>query len=349
MQQNRNKLGGQPPKQTAPDNSRALIFIGVGLIVLALIVFGLLFLFSKHGDDSSREENDSGSLSSAGSSQDNSKAVQNGQSSSGSADSTDGSGSGAAQVKVHFIDVGQGDCTLVMSAGEAMLIDSGERDDSDRVIKYLKEQGVTKLSCIIVTHPHTDHMGEMPDILKAFKADRFIMPKVPDNMVPTIMRFEKMLKQVKNQGLEVTWSSNSEFRLGDAVINTYTPKGQFEELNDYSTVVKITCGSKKFLITGDTEKEEEADLLAQKFDFRADLLKVPHHGSYKGTTNELLKAVGAQYAVICCGKNNDYGHPHDSTLKRINKFISNVYITKDNGDIVFSTDGKELTVTKQRG
>ena len=133
------------------------------------------------------------------------------------------------------------------------------------------------------------------------------------------------------------------------MINTYTPKGQFEELNDYSTVVKISCGSRKFLITGDAEKEEESDLLAQRFDFRADVLKVPHHGSYKGTTSELLKAVGAQYAVICCGKNNDYGHPHDSSLKRIKKFISSVYITKDNGDIVFTTDGKSLTVTTQRG
>ena len=340
MQQNRNKLSMQPSKQTGQDNSQTLIVIGVGLIVLALAVFGILFLFSKGSGGSSGGESSGGEQSLSANSADKSEADQNGNSSTPE---------GSAQVKVHFIDVGQGDCTLVMSHGEAMLIDSGERDDSDRVIKYLKEQGITKLSCIIVTHPHTDHMGEMPDILKAFKTDKFIMPKVPDNMVPTIMRYEKMLKQIKNQGLEISWSSNSEFRLGDAVINTYTPKGQFEELNDYSTVVKISCGSRKFLITGDTEKEEESDLLAQRFDFRADVLKVPHHGSYKGTTSELLKAVGAQYAVICCGKNNDYGHPHDSTLKRINKFISNVYITKDNGDIVFSTDGKELTVTKQRG
>lgn len=337
MQQNRNKLSMQPSKQTGQDNSQMLIIIGVGLIVLALAVFGILFLFSK---GSSGGESSGGEQSLSANSADKSEADQNGNSSTSD---------GSAQVNVHFIDVGQGDCTLVMSHGEAMLIDSGERDDSDRVIKYLKEQGVTKLSCIIVTHPHTDHMGEMPDILKAFKTDKFIMPKVPDNMVPTIMRYEKMLKQIKNQGLEISWSSNSEFRLGDAVINTYTPKGQFEELNDYSTVVKISCGSRKFLITGDMEKEEESDLLAQKFDFRADVLKVPHHGSYKGTTSELLKAVGAQYAVICCGKNNDYGHPHDSTLKRIKKFISNVYITKDNGDIVFSTDGKSLTVTTQRG
>ena len=339
MQQNRNKLSMQPSKQTGQDNSQTLIVIGVGLIVLALAVFGILFLFSK-GSGSSGGESSGGEQSLSANSADKSEADQNGNSSTPE---------GSAQVKVHFIDVGQGDCTLVMSRGEAMLIDSGERDDSDRVIKYLKEQGITKLSCIIVTHPHTDHMGEMPDILKAFKTDKFIMPKVPDNMVPTIMRYEKMLKQIKNQGLEISWSSNSEFRLGDAVINTYTPKGQFEELNDYSTVVKISCGSRKFLIMGDTEKEEESDLLAQRFDFRADVLKVPHHGSYKGTTSELLKAVGAQYAVICCGKNNDYGHPHDSTLKRIKKFVSNVYITKDNGDIVFTTDGKSLTVTTQRG
>ncbi len=340
MQQNRNKLSMQPSKQTGQDNSQTLIIIGVGLIVLALAVFGILFLFSKGSGDSSGGESSGGEQSLSANSADKSEADQNGNSSTPE---------GSAQVKVHFIDVGQGDCTLVMSHGEAMLIDSGERDDSDRVIKYLKEQGVTKLSCIIVTHPHTDHMGEMPDILKAFKTDKFIMPKVPDNMVPTIMRYEKMLKQIKNQGLEISWSSNSEFRLGDAVINTYTPKGQFEELNDYSTVVKISCGSRKFLITGDAEKEEESDLLAQRFDFRADVLKVPHHGSYKGTTSELLKAVGAQYAVICCGKNNDYGHPHDSTLKRIKKFISSVYITKDNGNIVFTTDGKSLTVTTQRG
>lgn len=340
MQQNRNKLSMQPSKQTGQDNSQTLIIIGVGLIVLALAVFGILFLFSKGSGGNSGGESGGGEQSLSANSADKSEADQNGNSSTPE---------GSAQVKVHFIDVGQGDCTLVMSHGEAMLIDSGERDDSDRVIKYLKEQGITKLSCIIVTHPHTDHMGEMPDILKAFKTDKFIMPKVPDNMIPTIMRYEKMLKQIKNQGLEISWSSNSEFRLGDAVINTYTPKGQFEELNDYSTVVKISCGSRKFLITGDAEKEEESDLLAQKFDFRADVLKVPHHGSYKGTTSELLKAVGAQYAVICCGKNNDYGHPHDSTLKRIKKFISNVYITKDNGDIVFTTDGKSLTVTTQRG
>lgn len=340
MQQNRNKLSMQPSKQTGQDNSQTLIIIGVGLIVLALAVFGILFLFSKGSGGSSGGESSGGEQSLSANSADKSEADQNGNSSTPE---------GSAQVKVHFIDVGQGDCTLVMSHGEAMLIDSGERDDSDRVIKYLKEQGITKLSCIIVTHPHTDHMGEMPDILKAFKTDKFIMPKVPDNMVPTIMRYEKMLKQIKNQGLEISWSSNSEFRLGDAVINTYTPKGQFEELNDYSTVVKISCGSRKFLITGDAEKEEESDLLAQRFDFRADVLKVPHHGSYKGTTSELLKAVGAQYAVICCGKNNDYGHPHDSTLKRIKKFISSVYITKDNGDIVFTTDGKSLTVTTQRG
>lgn len=340
MQQNRNKLSMQPSKQTGQDNSQTLIVIGVGLIVLALAVFGILFLFSKGSGGSSGGESGGSEQSLSANSADKSEADQNGNSSTPE---------GSAQVKVHFIDVGQGDCTLVMSHGEAMLIDSGERDDSDRVIKYLKEQGITKLSCIIVTHPHTDHMGEMPDILKAFKTDKFIMPKVPDNMVPTIMRYEKMLKQIKNQGLEISWSSNSEFRLGDAVINTYTPKGQFEELNDYSTVVKISCGSRKFLIMGDTEKEEESDLLAQRFDFRADVLKVPHHGSYKGTTSELLKAVGAQYAVICCGKNNDYGHPHDSTLKRIKKFISNVYITKDNGDIVFTTDGKSLTVTTQRG
>ena len=361
---NSNKLNSPAQK---PDNGSGWQFsviAGVALIAVALLLFGFVFFIGKGDDSSSQgEESSQGETSKSETSQssesgtsakgtqsDSSKAETTAAvtTAASAADSSSAVEKTAGNTVVHFIDCGQGDCTLVISGGEAMLIDSGERDDNDNVIKYIKAQGVTKFKYIIVTHPHTDHMGEMPDILKAFKTEKFIMPKVPDNMVPTIMRYEKMLKQVKAQGLTVTWSSDTQFKLGSAVINTYTPKQELEGLNNYSTLVKVTCGERKFLITGDCEKEEEADILSQKFDLTADVLKVPHHGSYEGTTYELLSAVKMKYAVISCGKDNDYGHPHDSTLNRIKKYTNKVYITKDNGTVVFSTDGKELSVTTQR-
>ena len=98
-----------------------------------------------------------------------------------------------AQTEVHFIDVGQGDSTLVISQGEAMLIDSGDKDDSNKIEKYLEKQGVTELKYLIATHPHADHIGEMSEIIDQFQVDKFIMPKVKADMTPTTTIYEKML------------------------------------------------------------------------------------------------------------------------------------------------------------
>ena len=351
-QYNKNKLNVQQSSNNSPQGSQTLVFLGVGLIALALLLFGFIFFSSKGGKDDSSSQGESSAKDSSSSqaAAESSAAVTTAGSTKKTSESTGGEKTADnAQTQVHFVDVGQGDCTLVISKGEAMLVDCGEMDDTNKVINYMKQLGITKLKYIIVTHPHTDHMGEMPDILKAFKADNFIMPKVPDSLVPTIMRYEKMLRQVKAQGLDITWSSDTRFKLGDVTVDTYTPKKAQEGLNNYSTIVKLTCGEKKFLITGDCEKEEEADILSQGFDLKADVLKVPHHGSCKGTTDDLLKAVGAKYAVISCGKDNDYGHPHDVTVKRIKKYISEIYVTKDNGNVVFTVNGSSLTVKKQRG
>lgn len=329
-----------------------MIWIGVGLIAAALVIFGFLFFSKGKGDSSSQGESssqraaDSSSqretvttTTTAGTTQ---KETEKASSKAESKPDT------AAQMQVHFIDCGQGDCTLIICGGEAMLIDSGELDDKNTVINYIKAQGVSSFKYVVVTHPHTDHMGEMPDILKAFRTEKFIMPKVPDSMTPTIMRYEKLLKQVKAQGLTVTWSGDETYRLGGAEVKTFTPKKAQEDLNNYSTLVKVTCGGKSVLITGDCEKAEEQDIMSQGFDLKSDILKVAHHGSYKGTTSEFLETVVPSYAVISCGKDNDYGHPHDSTMKRLKKKVKNIYITKDNGTVVFDCSGSGITVKTQR-
>ena len=324
-----------------------MIWIGVGLIAAALLIFGFLFFSKGSGESSSQGE--SSSRKAAGSSSQSESVTS--ASASGTAPKATETTAGTAQSKpddtaqmqVHFIDCGQGDCTLITCGGEA-----GEMDDKNTVINYIRAQGVSRFKYVVVTHPHTDHMGEMPDILKAFKTEKFIMPKVPDSMTPTIMRYEKMLKQVKAQGLTVTWSGDETYKLGSAEVKTFTPKKAQEDLNNYSTLVKVSCGGRSVLITGDCEKPEEEDIMSQGFDLKSDILKVAHHGSYKGTTYEFLETVVPSYAVISCGKDNDYGHPHDTTMKRLKKKVKNIYITKDNGTVVFDCSGSGITVKTQR-
>ena len=353
MQQNRNKLSGGS-RNTPQSGSQAMIWIGVGLIALALLIFGALFLFSK-GDDNSSDKDSSSQKSSNSSSQSETKTEKQTAAAASKAEQTttqskpESKPETLAQMQVHFIDCGQGDCTLITCGGEAMLVDCGEMDDKNTVINYIKAQGVTAFKYIIVTHPHTDHMGEMTDILKTFKTEKFIMPKVPDSMTPTIMRYEKMLKQVKEQGLSVTWSGDDTYKLGSAEVKTFTPKKEQEDLNNYSTLVKVTCAGKSVLITGDCEQAEEKDIMSQGFDLRADILKIAHHGSYKATSYEFLETVVPQYAVISCGKDNDYGHPHDSTMKRIRKKVKNIYITRDNGNVVFDCTSGGISVKTQKG
>lgn len=254
-----------------------------------------------------------------------------------------------AQTEVHFIDVGQGDSTLVISQGEAMLIDSGDKDDSNKIEKYLEKQGVTELKYLIATHPHADHIGEMSEIIDQFQVDKFIMPKVKADMTPTTTIYEKMLKSIKAKGLKITQAKPMEFELGSCKVDLFTPKNDYDNLNNYSTLVKITDGENSFLITGDCETAEEKDILSQGYDVSAKVLKAGHHGSSTSSGVDFLNKVMPRYAVISCGKGNKYGHPHEETVTRLKKYASHLYVTADVGTIVFSSDGEGLSVSAEKG
>lgn len=254
-----------------------------------------------------------------------------------------------AQTEVHFIDVGQGDSTLVISQGEAMLIDSGDKDDSNKIEKYLEKQGVTELKYLIATHPHADHIGEMSEIIDQFQVDKFIMPKVKADMTPTTTIYEKMLKSIKAKGLKITQAKPMEFELGSCKVELFTTKKDYDDLNNYSTLVKITDGENSFLITGDCETAEEKDILSQGYDFSAKVLKAGHHGSSTSSGVDFLNKVMPRYAVISCGKGNKYGHPHEETVTRLKKYASHLYVTADVGTIVFSSDGEGLSVSAEKG
>jgi competence protein ComEC len=247
-----------------------------------------------------------------------------------------------ARTEVHFIDVGQGDATLVISDGHAMLIDSGDVDRTDKVVWYITNQGIRELDCVIATHPHSDHIGEMSDVIDAYDVDRFIMPDFPDELTPTSYVYENMLMSLDEKGIGITAAKDTEFTLGTCKVELFTAKGSYDDLNNYSVLVRVTDGDNTFLITGDCETEEEKDILSQGFDISAKVLKVGHHGSSTSSGYDFLDAVLPRYSVISCGYDNSYGHPSDQTVSRLAKYSRDIYITSRDGTVVFYSDGEGL-------
>lgn len=250
--------------------------------------------------------------------------------------------------EVHFVDVGQGDGALIISDGEAMVIDTGERDSEDVFLNYLKEQGIDKLKYLIITHPHTDHMGEAADIISEIETEAIIMPKITGDMVPTNSTYKNFLKTVKSEGLKITASTDTTYTLGGAEVQLFTTKEEHSDLNNYSTLVKVVHGDNSFLFTGDCEEEEEKEMLEQGFDLSATVLSAGHHGSSYSSTTAFLKEVNPQYAVVSYGVGNSYGHPHAAAVKRLKQQAENYYTTADDGNIIFLSDGEGLTVETEK-
>ncbi len=255
----------------------------------------------------------------------------------------------SADLSVHFIDVGQGDCTLVMCEGHNMLIDAGESDQGEKVVEYLHAQGIESLDYVIGTHPHSDHIGGLKAVVNSdIEIGKIIMPKIPDDQVPTSYTYTKLLKAIINKGLTITSAGDSVFQLGSAVVNTYTPKKKYKDLNDYSVAARIAHGENSFLITGDLGKQSEKELVNRGCDLSARVLQVCHHGSRESSSELFLSKVKPAYAVIQCGAGNSYGHPHEEALQRINEYTSEVYTTDSDGTIVFESDKAGMNIKTEK-
>jgi competence protein ComEC len=244
-------------------------------------------------------------------------------------------------LKVHYIDVGQADCILIESGTQAMLIDAGNKDDAASVIKYIKQQEIDQLDCVIGTHPHEDHIGGMASIIKAFSVGKIYLPKVTQPSAA----FEYMVTAMKNKGIKATAPvPGMSFKLGQAECTILAPNSaSYEELNNYSIVIKMVYGRTSFLFTGDAEEVSEEEMLAKGFDLSADVIKIGHHGSYTSTSDTFLKAVNPKYAIISVGKGNSYGFPHHETMSKLKNKNIIVYRTDECGTVVASSDGKSIT------
>lgn len=244
---------------------------------------------------------------------------------------------------VNFIDVGQGNCTLVTCGDEAILIDSGEVGMAQTVISYIKNLDITELDCVIVTHPHTDHMGGMTKLLYEFEIGDLVMPEIPDDIIPTTKTYEKFLTAVSDNAENVIAAEPGQtYSYGEMTLEIFAPLRDYDDLNDMSVVSRISYGETSVMFTGDATTEVEQDLLKRKVDYSADLLNVGHHGSKTSSSREWLEAVNPEYAVICCGMNNDYGHPHADVTDRLEQLRVNYYRTDLLGNIVFASDSREF-------
>lgn len=246
-----------------------------------------------------------------------------------------------ANLQVYFIDVGQADSILIRSDKEAMLVDAGNNEDGIVLVKYLKEQGIDQLRYVIATHPHEDHIGGMDDIINNFTVETVLMPDVTH----TTKTFEDLLKAMDENDLSITIPSvGEEYKLGEARFVIVAPEVETDtsNLNNASIGFRLINGNNTFLMCGDAEKPSENEMLRNGLELSSQVYKVSHHGSNTATTNDFLKAISPEYAIISCGEDNAYGHPHEETIEKLSKMGVKILRTDMNGTIIAISDGNTI-------
>lgn len=245
-------------------------------------------------------------------------------------------------LRVDYIDVGQGDSILITTPdGVGMLIDAGEGEGkSGAVTSYLTQRGIDELDTVIATHPHSDHINAMDEVLDSTEVEHFYMPDVSH----TTKDFENMLDALEDVEDIKAVKAGDTFSLGQQVsCRVLAPCSEsYEDLNDYSVVIKLTYGETDFIFMGDAEALSEEEILAAGEDVSADVLKCGHHGSSSSSSPDFVEAVDPQYAVISCGVDNSYGHPDSETLSVLDSFGITVLRTDKQGTITIESDGNNI-------
>ncbi len=241
-------------------------------------------------------------------------------------------------LRVIFLDVGQGDCILLRTSAGDVLIDAGPEDSQDTLCRKLDALGVTELELAIFTHGDEDHIGGADGVLTRFPAKEvWISAHQGDSEAN-----ERLLTACKNARVRVLQESVV-VKIGSVSVFAFAPLEAGAE-NDGGIALKVTCQNVSALFTGDLSAAAEARLLERygALHLSCDLYKVAHHGSSDANSQVFLDAIAPAWAVISCGAENSFGHPHGDVLLRLQRLGVRVFRTDLSGDVVFDCDGERF-------
>lgn len=244
----------------------------------------------------------------------------------------------SSNLKIYFVDVGQADCILINDNNEYGLIDAGNNEDGEKIVKYFKDLGITKFKYVFGTHAHEDHIGGMDNIIENFQIEHFCMP----DTITTTRTFEEVLDALEEKNIAFeTPEEDENLTFSDTVFKVLHVGKDKRDLNDTSIVLKLTYKNTSYLFMGDATSSVEKDILDK--DIKSDVLKVGHHGSQYSSTISFLKKVSPKYAIIEVGKNNSYNHPKEVTLKKLEDLGTKIYRTDEDGTIILTSDGENMS------
>lgn len=244
-------------------------------------------------------------------------------------------------LEVHYIDVEQGDSILIKQGEHSMLIDAGNNDKGTTVWSYLLSQNVASLDYAICTHPDADHIGGMDVVLYKLDCESVFMPACEHDTET----YEDLIRTIGQREQKVIVPKCGEiYTLGEAQFQVLTDtEKNYGDNNNYSLAIRVTFGETSFLFTGDAEEEAEQDMMNSGLTLESDVYKAAHHGANWANTYEFLTAVNPTYAVVSCGEGNSYGHPRAEVLNDLRSLGVNVFRTDEQGSIVVTSDGVNLT------
>ena len=251
-------------------------------------------------------------------------------------------------LRVDFLDVGQGDSALVtMPDGTTLLVDGGgnlldatRRIGETVVSEYLWWRGLDQIDYVLVTHADADHIDGLNDVLKNFSVRGALIARAPRDD-PEFAKFSETLKQTNTHAEKL--QAGDVIHFGDLELSVLSPPAGGEtSANNDSVVLRLRFGERAILLTGDIEEDAEKSLLATQQDLRADVVKVPHHGSKTSSTEDFVRATAAQIAIISVGRHSIFGHPHKEVVQRWQSHGATVLTTGDCGTISIITNGTDL-------
>lgn len=250
---------------------------------------------------------------------------------------------------VYCLDIGQSDCTIIKCDDKVMMIDTGTSNQLYHIRTALYALEIEKIDYMVVTHQHDDHMSGAVELIEHYDVLNILMPKLSDINAVDSAIYSNLIKAIADNKVNpISVSAGDSFEFGSSYVNILAPIVQDKELNNMSVILKIKYGDTSFLFQGDAEQSVEKQIYNSFADVSADVIKLGHHGSKTSSFGPYLDAVNPKYAVISCNSDNNYGHPSLSVMEMLYEKNITPYITSLNGNIIITSDGKEVTIKSSK-